>query len=80
MRRRLMIPENLLAAITPEAPAAIINMKSMDPRPKEMDETLASRAKEIDRALLQAASSFCIMRLMGKQRSRQPHAIVARRR
>ncbi len=64
--QRLKIPEDLRKGITPEAPAAITNLKSMAPRPKEMDESLASRAKEIDNALLQAASSFGIRRLMGK--------------
>ena len=64
--QRLKIPENLRKSITPEAPAAITNLKTMPVRAKVQDETLASRAKEIDRALLQAASEFGLMRLLSK--------------
>ena len=64
--QRLKIPEQLRKAITPEAPAAITNLKTMTARPKVEDNNLALRAKEIDRALLQAASEFGVMRLFGK--------------
>jgi 3',5'-cyclic AMP phosphodiesterase CpdA len=64
--QRLKIPEGLRKGMTPETPAAMTNLKTTPVRPKEMDESLASRASEIDRALLQAASEFGVMRLFGK--------------
>ena len=64
--QRLNIPENLRKGITPDTPAVVANLKTTPVRPKKMDESLASRAREIDNALFQAASQFGIMKLLGQ--------------